>query len=187
MKRAIIVSPVPAPEALAELKQWLGLSGPREDAALTRLIGAALDMCEGFTGQLPLAATAEEVLTADGAWQQVASRPVHALLAVEAVAPNGTRTPLAAEAYALELDANGGARVRVVNPALSSLGSPGRIAVRFVAGLAPTWSALPESLRHGIIRFAAHQHRSRENSVTEMAPPSAVTALWRPWRAMRLA
>ena len=182
MKRAIIVPPAPAPEALAELKQWLGLSGPREDAALARLIGAALDLCEGFTGQLPLAVTAEEVLAADGQWQRLASRPVQAVLAVEAIAATGTRTALATDAYALELDPDGGARVRVVN----SL-QPGRIAVRFVAGLAPSWNALPESLRHGVIRFAAHQHRARENSAPEPVPPAAVTALWRPWRVMRLA
>jgi len=182
MKRAIIVPPAPAPEALAELKQWLGLSGPREDTALARLIGAALDLCEGFTGQLPLTATAEEVLAADGQWQRLASRPVQAVLAVEAIALNGTRTALAAEAYALELDPDGGARVRVINPVL-----PGRVAVRFIAGLAPSWAALPESLRHGVIRLAAHQHRARENSATEPMPPAAVTALWRPWRQMRLA
>ena len=182
MKRAIIVPPAPAPEALAELKQWLGLSGPREDAALARLIGAALDLCEGFTGQLPLAVTAEEVLAADGQWQRLASRPVQAVLAVESIAPGGARAALAAEAYALELDPDGGARVRVIN-----LLKPGRIAVRLVAGLAPAWSALPESLRHGVIRFAAHQHRARENSAPEPVPPAAVTALWRPWRQMRLA
>ncbi len=182
MQRVIIVPPAPAPEALAELKQWLGLSGPREDIALARLIGAALELCEAFTGQLPLAATVEEVVAASGEWLRLGSRPVQAVLAVEAIAANGTRTALAAEAYALELDPDGGARVRVL-----SFLTPGRIAVRLVAGLAPTWSALPESLRHGVIRFAAHQHRARENSVPEPVPPAAVTALWRPWRVMRLA
>ena len=182
MKRAIIVPPAPAPEALAELKQWLGLSGPREDAALEHLLKAALELCEGFTGQVPLSFTAEEVLAADGQWQRLASRPVQAVLVVESIAPGGARAALAAEAYALELDPDGGARVRVTN-----FSTPGRVAVRFVAGLAPTWSALPESLRHGVIRFAAHQHRARENATPEPVPPAAVTALWRPWRQMRLA
>lgn len=182
MKRAIIVPPAPAPEALAELKQWLGLSGTREDAALTRLIGAALDLCEGFTGQVPLALTAEEILAADGRWHRLAARPVQAILSLEAVATSGTRTALAAEAYAIELDPDGGARVRVIVPL-----RPGRVAVRFVAGLATEWSALPESLRHGVIRFAAHQHRARETASAEPVPPAAVTALWRPWRIMRLA
>ena len=94
----------------------------------------------------------------------------------------GARIPLAAGAYAIDLGSDGGARVRVDNP-----GAAGRIAVRFVAGLAPNWNALPESLRHGVIRLAAHQHRARENSSADPVPPAAVTALWRPWRRMRLA
>ena len=174
--------PAPAPEALAELKQRLGLSGTREDAALTRLIGAALDLCEGFTGQVPLALTVEELLPADGRWHRLSACPVQAVLALEAVAANGARTALVVEAYAIELDVDGGARVRVVNPL-----RPGRVAVRFVAGLAAEWSALPESLRHGVIHLAAHQHRARETASADPVPPAAVTALWRPWRIMRLA
>jgi uncharacterized phiE125 gp8 family phage protein len=82
----------------------------------------------------------------------------------------------------LELDADGAARVQVARP-----GAAGRIAVRFVAGLAASWEALPDGLRHGIVRLAAHQHRSRDSAAAEQVPPTAVTALWRPWRRMRLA
>ena len=182
MTRVIIVPPMPAPEALGELKQWLALTGTREDAMLERLIGAALELCEGFTGQLLLQATCEEVLGAASGWQPLATRPVQAIIAVQGVPAEGARTTLAASAYAIELDSDGGARVRVSNP-----GAAGRIAVRFVAGLAPGWNGLPESLRHGVIRLAAHQHRARESGSADPVPPAAVTALWRPWRRMRLA
>ena len=181
MTRAIIVPPTPVPEALGELKQWLALTGSREDAQLERLIGAALELCEGFTGQLLLEATCEEVLGATPTWQPLATRPVNAILAVAGVPAEGARFALAADAYAIDLEPDGGARVRVTNA-----GAAGRIAVRFVAGLAPTWSGLPESLRHGVIRLAAHQHRIRETGSTDPVPPAAVTALWRPWRRMRL-
>lgn len=182
MTRVIIVPPSPAPEALGELKQWLALTGSREDAMLERLIGAALELCEGFTGQLLLQATCEEILSASSGWQPLATRPVQAIVSVQGVPAEGARIPLAAGAYAIDLGSDGGARVRVDNP-----GAAGRIAVRFVAGLAPNWNALPESLRHGVIRLAAHQHRARENSSADPVPPAAVTALWRPWRRMRLA
>ena len=182
MTRAIIVPPMPSPEALGELKQWLALTGSREDAMLERLIGAALELCEGFTGQLPLEATCEEVLGVSPGWQPLATRPVQAILSVEGIPAEGARVPLAADAYAIELDCDGGARVRVTNP-----GTAGRIAVRFVAGLAPNWNGLPESLRHGVIRLAAHQHRARESNAADPISPAAVTALWRPWRRMRLA
>ena len=182
MTRVIIVPPMPSPEALGELKQWLALTGSREDAMLERLIGAALELCEGFTGQLLLQATCEEVLGSANGWQSLATRPIQAILAVQGIPAEGARFALAADAYAIELDTDGGARVRVHSP-----GAAGRIAVRFVAGLAPSWNGLPESLRHGVIRLAAHQHRARENSAADPVPPAAVTALWRPWRRMRLA
>lgn len=181
MTRAIIVPPPPAPEALGELKQWLALTGTREDASLERLIGTALELCESFTGQFPLEATCEEVLGATPAWQPLATCPVHAIVAVDGIPAEGARFALASDGYAVDLDPDGTARVRVSNP-----GAAGRIAVRFVAGLAPTWSALPEALRHGVIRLAAHQHRARETGASDPVPPAAVTALWRPWRRMRL-
>ena len=182
MKRTIVVPPVPAPEALAELKQWLAVTGSREDAALERLVGAALELCESFTGQMPLEATCEETLPAAASWQGLATRPVQAIVAVFGIPAEGPRFALPADAYALELDADGGARVRVVRP-----GAAGRIAVRFVAGLAPTWADLPDSLRHGIVRLAAHQHRVRDDGSAQPLPPAAVAALWRPWRRMRVA
>ena len=48
--------------------------------------------------------------------------------------------------------------------------------------VAPGWDALPEALRQGIFRLAAHQHRERENSGAAPQPPAAVAALWQPWR-----
>jgi len=62
----------------------------------------------------------------------------------------------------------------------------GRMAVRFTAGMAATWSGLPESLRQGILRLAAHHYSMRSNEAAESAPPAAVAALWRPWRRLRL-
>ena len=149
---------------------------------LERLIGASLELCEGFTGQLLLEATCEEVLGSANGWMPLATRPVQAIVSVQGLPAEGARFALATDTYAIELDSDGGARVRVTNP-----GAAGRIAVRFVAGLAPSWNGLPESLRHGVIRLAAHQHRAREGSAADPVPPAAVTALWRPWRRMRLA
>lgn len=96
--------PAPSSAALNELKAWLAITTDSHDAALSALILAALELCEGFTG--------EAVLESD-------------------------------------------------------------------------WSALPEALRHGVIRLAAHLYREGEGAAAA-APPAAVAALWRPWRRMRL-
>jgi uncharacterized phiE125 gp8 family phage protein len=180
MHRVILTPAVLPPSALAELKQWLGITPAGDDAPLARLLAAALDICEAFIGAMPLEATCEEVLDAQAGWHTLATRPVQAIAAVESIAPQGTRTALAPASWEADLDADGAGRVR-----LSGTGA--RVAVRFTAGLAPGWDALPEALRHGVVRLAAHQHRARESDGTAALPPASVVALWRPWRRMRLA
>jgi uncharacterized phiE125 gp8 family phage protein len=182
MKRTIITPAELDPAALAELKQWLGISTAQDDAVLTALLRAALDTCEHFTGLIPLLATCEEVLPVASGWRWLATRPVQSIAQVEGIPAEGARFALPLANYAIELDADGGGRVRVSNP-----GAAGRIAVRFTAGLAPDWASLPDALRHGVLRLAAHQHRERDNPSASPLPPVAVVALWRPWRRLRLA
>ena len=181
MKRAIVTPPPLSPAALAELKQWLGISTAQDDAPLTALLRAGLDICEAFTGAMPIEALCEEVLPLTGEWQALSTRPVQAIVDVQGIAASGTRTSLAVNDYAVELDADGSGRVQITLP-----GDATRLAVRFTAGLAPSWEALPEALRHGVLRLAAHQHRERETSGAGPLPPAAVAALWQPWRRMRL-
>lgn len=181
MKRAIVMPAAPQPTALAELKDWLGITTAGDDAQLTALLSAAFELCEDFTGVMPLQQLCEEIIPACPEWMRIAVRPVQAILAVEGLPADGARFALPIEAYAIELDADGGGHVHVRNP-----GSAGRIAVRFSAGLAPDWAGLPAALRHGVLRLAAHQYRSRESDLPAV-PPAAVAALWRPWRRLRLA
>lgn len=179
--RAILVQPALAPGALDELKNWLAISGPREDSGLTALLGAAVEMCEAFTRQMPLECDCEEVLAAARDWQSLRTMPVQAVTGVQSISADGTRLALASGDYAIDLTADGSARVRVLSPIVE-----GRIAVRFTAGLAPDWNTLPAALRHGIVRLAAHNFRQREADAGKPAPPAAVAALWNPWRRLRL-
>lgn len=182
MKRTIVAPPVLTPAALGELKAWLGLSTARDDAELVHLLGAAIEVCEGFTGALPLSVGCEEVLDACSGWLALSGRPVQAITALAALGPTGTRRALLPADWTAELDADGGGRVRLVNPV-----SETRLVATYVAGLAADWNALPEALRQGLIRLAAHQHRERDADRPAPFPPAAVAALWRPWRRMRLA
>ena len=159
MNRTIVTPLALSSAALTELKLWLGISTAQDDAPLTALLRAGLDMCEAFTGSMPIEALCEEVLPASGDWQMLATRPVQAITLVQAIPPSGPRSDLATSAYAIDLDADGGGRVQVTQP-----GNASRVAVRFTAGLAPSWEALPDALRQGMLRLAAHQHRERETS-----------------------
>jgi len=182
MHRVILSPPVPPSAALAELKQWLGITVAADDAVLTALLAASLTVCEGFTGLMPIEAECEEVLPAIPGWQGLTTRPVLAITAVEAVAADSTRTLLAADDYDIDLGADGSGRVGLA----AGLGV-NRVAVRFTAGLAPDWDALPDPLRHGVLRLAAHQHRARDGDGAAPLPPASVAALWRPWRRLRVA
>ena len=182
MKRAMIVPPVLADAALAELKDWLAITTNRDDASLTALLRAALDTCEAFTGLMPLEAGCEEVLRATHDWQGIAASPVIAITGVERLTANGTLSALPVDGCLIDITAEGCGRVRLTRTIAES-----RIIVRFDAGLSPDWASLPEGLSHGIIRLAAHQYRDRDSGEANHAPPRAVAALWQPWRRMRLA
>lgn len=183
MKRAIVTPATLAPAALSDLKDWLGITTGGDDAQLSALLRAAIEACEDFTGLMLLQQTCEEILPVSSAWLTLATRPVQAITLVEGIPAEGARFALPGTDYFIDLDHDGGGKIRVANPGIA-----GRIAVRFTAGLAASWTALAEPLRHGVIRLAAHQYRSREDDGAAAAlPPAAVAALWRPWRRLRLA
>ena len=52
--------------------------------------------------------------------------------------------------------------------------------------LADEWAQVPQAVRHGVIRLAAHLYRQRDTEGDSTTPPIAVAALWRPWRRLRL-
>lgn len=182
MRRAIVTPPVLAAEALDELKSWLAIATTRDDVSLTALLRAALETCEAFTGTMPLIATCEEVHVATYEWSRLATAPVNAITGVEAISSDGGRSALPVDAYMIDITADGCGRLRLVR----STGAT-RVVVQFEAGLASDWASLPEGLRHGVIRLAAHNYRERDSSPPKGHPPAAVAALWQPWRRMRLA
>lgn len=181
MKRAIVTPPILAADALDELKAWLAITTTGEDGQLTALLKSALDMFEAFTGQMPLECTCKEMLIATGSWQRLATTPVQAVTGLEGQIGAGPAIGIPTGAYAIELDADGGARVLIRDP-----GDAERFSVTFIAGMASEWSLLPEAVRHGVMRLAAHTYRQRDAEGNGPVPPASIAALWRPWRRMRL-
>lgn len=181
MKRAIVIPAELAVEALDELKSWLAISTPGDNGPLTALLRSSLEMFESFTGQIPLECTCKEVISASGAWQAISTQPVQAIIEMEGQYGNGQTFGIPTSDYDIELDAGGGAHVRIRNTGIAQ-----RIAVFFVAGIAPDWASLPDAVRHGVIRLAAHNYRQRDEDADGPVPPASIAALWRPWRRMRL-
>lgn len=166
--------------SLAELKAYLRIAGSEEDALLGGMLRAAAALCEQFLGQWLIARDARETLPASAAWTRLSARPVVAIQAVEAIDAAGGASALAVEAYAVDIDANGDGWVRV-----PAAGDARLVRVRYRAGMAEEMNGLPEAIRQGIIRLAAETHAGRGDG--SASPPAVVSALWRPWRRMRVA
>src|SRR3546814_10878034 len=83
--------------------------------------------------------------------------PVSAITGVTGVPAEGAAFALPIGAYGVDIDGNGDGWVRVTAP-----GAAGRVDVTFMAGLAPDWAGLPEGIRQGVVRLAAH--RSEEHT-----------------------
>ena len=168
-----------APLALAEAKAFLHVTRDGDDAVLTGHLHSAASLCEQFIGQSLLVRPHRETLPVARDWQALSARPVSAITSVGGISADNERFAFASDAYAIDITADGAGRVRVLRP-----GSASRIELVYSAGLAAHWGDLPEPLRQGIIRLAAHVHLARD--ADDGAPPAMVSALWRPWRMVRL-
>ncbi|MBU3078472.1 head-tail connector protein [Sphingomonas quercus] len=166
--------------AVEQAKAYLRIADPGEDAVIEGLVASALGLCEAFLGQVPIARTVTETLPVRSTWQPLMTTPVRAIVTVEGVGAGGGAAALPVDAYAIDLDAQGRGWLRV-----GDAGSATAIRVTAEVGLAGDWASLPEAIRQGVVRLAAHFF-TRRDAAGEDAPPAVVAALWRPWRRMRL-
>lgn len=178
----MLTEEIPAPVepvTVNELKAFLRLESAAEDALLAAFLRSARAMCEAFTGRILIERGFIEVVAGGSDGRRLSARPVIRVDAVERVEPDGAATVLAADAWSVAIAPDGAGRV--------TGGAEGeRLRVRYRAGLGPDWNAVPEALRQGILRLAAHFYSSRD-AAGDPGPPAAVAALWRPWRLLRLA
>ncbi|MEA3388982.1 head-tail connector protein [Sphingobium sp. CCH11-B1] len=169
-----------AAASLAELKAYLRISGADEDGVLEGLLRGAGALCERFVGQWLIAREAQETVAASASWQRLTARPVLAVTQVAAIDSDGLAQPLPVDGYAVDIDAQGDGWVRVTRAGEARL-----VAVTYQAGMAQALDGVPDALRQGIVRLAADHYLARGSE--SATPPAVVSALWRPWRRMRLA
>lgn len=169
---------------LPEVQAFVRVERGEEEALLAGMVRTATALCEAFLNRVLIARPFTETLTASGQWQRLTLSPVQSIEGVEAVAADGSATRLAPEAFAIDIDAAGDGWVRLVDA-----GGATRVRVTGTAGMASGTNEVPEPLRHGILRLVGHLFVSRDGggvSGPGSEPPAAVTALWRPYRRMRL-
>lgn len=172
--------PGPLPVSLPELKAEARIATSEEDALLAGYVRSATDLCERYTGLLLISRTVEELIAAATGWTRLGASPVRQIDAVAAIGVDGTEAMLGTADYGIDIDAAGEGWVR-----LTSARPERRLKVSYIAGLASEPNGIPEPLRLGIGRLALHCFTRREDAEPGL-PPAAVTALWRPWRKLRL-
>jgi hypothetical protein len=104
---------------------------------------------------------------------------VKSITEVAVLDSNGLATVLPNDGYAIDVDSSGDGWVRVAQPDGAL-----RVRVTGTAGMADDENGVPEPIRQGVLRLVAHLFTARDGEGGE--PPAAVTALWRPYRRMRL-
>ncbi len=165
--------------ACADAKAYLRDGSALNDARIEPLAQAALALAEAFTGLALIAREHVETVPVGGAWVPLTAGPVGAITQVDGLPAEGAAFALSVGAFAIDIDARGVGWVRVLQPGIA-----GRVRVTFAAGMASEWAELPAPVRQGVVLLITHLADERS---ADSAPPAAVTALWRPWRRMRLA
>lgn len=163
------IPPAAIAGAVTAARDFLRSPGDDEPGVMAQFAASALLIGEAFTGTLLIARAVEEAIPAATAWRLLAEAPVRAIDAVGDLPPAD---------YAIDIDGDARGWVRFARARV------GRVTVRYTAGLAADWAGLRAPLAQGVVALIAHLYEDRGRATQ---PPAAVTALWRPYRRMRLA
>ena len=184
MQRRIVEPADVSGDALSELKSWLGITRPNEDALLADLLHTGLAMCEAFTGQAPLSQLIEEQLPTHSGRSELVARPAMSLPTLELVAQDGDRTVIDTSQFEVGISAQGRLWVTLLQDFEGQ-----NVTATARVGMSSDWEGVPPALKQGIIRLCAHYYRDRDrpgDPEKSSSPPAIVSALWRPYQSLRL-
>lgn len=166
------------PVSVTELQTYLKLEDDTDGARLSALIRTAREACELFLAQALITRQIRQRTQLMGERFFFAAAPVQSLDALSAFL-GADETVLDPAHYTLMYSA---ARTYIDLPN-TAIGRT--VQADYTAGLGPDWNAVPEGVRQGILRLAAHQYEHRSDPGVA-ALPHAVTALWQPYRLVRI-
>jgi uncharacterized phiE125 gp8 family phage protein len=165
---------------MSEAQAYVRIETGEEEAVLAGLLRTASALCEAFLNRVVIARDFVIDVSASCAWERLELTPVQSISGVDAIDALGVATPLSPEAYAIDVDSSGDGWVRAL-----AVNGASRLRGAGTAGMAVDENDVPEPIRQGVLRLVAHLFTSRDGEGGD--PPAAVTALWRPYRRLRLA
>ncbi len=159
-----------------------------QDGLLEACLRAGMAAVERRTGRVLLARDFSLAVTgwAAPARQPLPLAPVRAVNGVDLVDAQGQT--VAADGWWLRADDQAPA-LEARGVALPAIPAGGRAVIRFRAGLAESWAALPDDLARAVMMLAAHyyDHRGALGEGAMPRPlPEGVAALLAPWRRLSL-
>lgn len=160
---------------LAEAQAFTRMETGEEEALLAGLVRTASGLCEAFLGQVVIERAFAEQICASAEWQRLTAAPVRS---IDGITQGGIAIP--ATAFVTDIDSSGAGWVRIADPAVA-----GTVEVSGTAGMATSQNGVQEPIRQGVLRLVGHLFAARDGGGGEI--PAAVTALWRPYRRIRLA
>lgn len=163
---------------LGELKAHLRIEDSVEDAILAAWILVATEMIEAELGQLLIEREVMEIGCAREGAMRLVKAPVRILEELQERSVGGEWAVVAAK----RIDFSGGLRPCV---RLSGAMDGTELRARYRAGIADGWQALPELLRHAVVRLAAHFFAHRDGPEVP-GMPRAVRQMLASQRARRL-
>jgi len=156
--------------SLSELQAYARAETGEEEAVLAGLLRVASETCETFLNQALLLRSFEQDITAGEGWTLLGVQPVRS---VSSIFVRGSDEVLPKGEYQVDIDHDGKAFIK-------GLRAGTVFTVRGTAGLGDQSNAIPEPIRQGILRLAAHLFTNRDSNNGML--PAVVTALWRPFR-----
>jgi uncharacterized phiE125 gp8 family phage protein len=164
---------------MSEAQAFVRIETGEEEALVAGLIRTASGLCEAFINQVVIARDFLIDLPVSGCWERVPVTPVRSIGEVDAIDESGVATVLPLSSFSIDIDSSGDGWVRSLQASDAT-----RLRVSGTAGIADDENGVPEPLRQGVLRLVAHMFAIRDGDGGE--PPAAVTALWRPYRRLRV-
>lgn len=174
----VVTPPAHEPVSLNEVATYLKLDEAYDADLLARLVSSAREACELFTGQAMIHRDVSFEAVHQGTRFFLRGEPVAKLLETSWTLGTDETTLNVAD---LVRGIHAG-RSYVELPHVP-IGADVRVAYRL--GMSADWNGVPETLRLGLLRLVAHQYENRSQPGI-VALPGAVTALWQPYRQVRL-
>ncbi|MEM7568162.1 MAG: hypothetical protein AAF337_00065 [Pseudomonadota bacterium] len=175
---SIVAPPSSEPISQTEAAAYLKLEQSEDAPLVASLIGSAREACETYTGQALIQRDVKLKAVQQGLHFYLKGRPLVTLLS--ASWQSGT-DEIGLDATSLETGEHLG-RSFVELPTVT-VGA--RVTVEYRIGLGADWNGVPEALRLGMLRLIAHQYETRSSPGIDPLP-GAVTALWQPYKEVRI-